>query len=243
MQWVYEEGHCDAAMRDWDWAAFGLRLATDAEGAAELEAAKAAITALTSSQTKAELFAEAQRRRLLLAPVATPAELVANEHLRARGYWDEVDGRTCPGPFVSRRRGRCRRSARRPRSASTPAAGPTRRAATRRRARRRRRRACPLAGLNVVDLTWVFAGPLATRVLADFGATVVKVEGPATPTPPAAAAARCSGDLGLEGSVAFAHFNCGKLGLSLDLNNADGRTSCATSSAGPTCSSSRTRPA
>ena len=46
---------------------------------------------MTSSHTKAELFAEAQRRRVLLAPVATAAELVADEHLHARGYWD--DGR------------------------------------------------------------------------------------------------------------------------------------------------------
>ena len=30
------------------------------------------------------------------------------------------------------------------------------------------------------------------------------------------------GDLSLEGSVAFAHFNCGKLGLSLDLNSEAG---------------------
>ncbi|HEU4842178.1 MAG TPA: CoA transferase, partial [Ilumatobacteraceae bacterium] len=98
MQWVHEEGHCSAEMRDWDWPAFGLRLATTEEGAAELEATKAAITALTSSHTKAELFAEARRRRLLLAPVATAAELVANDHMRSRGYWAEVDGRICPGP-------------------------------------------------------------------------------------------------------------------------------------------------
>ena len=57
---------------------------TEPEGPAELEAAKQAITALTSRCTKAELFAAAQRRRVLLAPVMTAAELVADEHL-ARG--------------------------------------------------------------------------------------------------------------------------------------------------------------
>jgi len=34
----------------------------------------------------------------------------------------------------------------------------------------------PLAGLKVFDLAWVVAGPVIGRALADFGATVVRVE-------------------------------------------------------------------
>ena len=225
MEWVHEEGHCDRAMLDWDWDAFGIRLLASPDGPGELEQVKAAITQLTSRRTKAELFAEAQRRRLLLAPVATAAELVADAQLAARDYWQTVDGRVCPGPFV--------RSSLGPTGSlgAPPAVGeratppwrprPATTAAQHDGTATSGGRA--LDGLKVVDLTWVFAGPLTTRVLVEHGATVVKVEGPTHPDASRSGGGALNGDYGIEGSIAFAHFNADKLSLTLDLSNPTGR--------------------
>lgn len=83
----------------------------------------------------------------------------------------------------------------------------------------RRQARAPLAGLVVVDLTSLVAGPLATRLLADYGATVVKIEAPhrldGTRSGGANAAAR-------SGST-FDILNRGKLVVALDLRVPDQR--------------------
>ncbi|HZP46532.1 MAG TPA: CoA transferase [Candidatus Binataceae bacterium] len=51
----------------------------------------------------------------------------------------------------------------------------------------------PLAGIRVLDFTWVVAGPVATRLLADFGAEVIKLE--RKPGPPGSRQTGLQGDL------------------------------------------------
>jgi crotonobetainyl-CoA:carnitine CoA-transferase CaiB-like acyl-CoA transferase len=81
----------------------------------------------------------------------------------------------------------------------------------------------PLDDVKVVDFMWALAGPGTTRTLADYGATVVRIEsanrvdgartvGPFLGNKPAH-----------DGSGLFGTYNAGKLGLALDLNKPQAR--------------------
>lgn len=75
----------------------------------------------------------------------------------------------------------------------------------------------PLAGIRIVDLSTVFAGPMATALLADQGAEVIKVESPEGDTTRAIGPAK--GDL----SASFITANRGKRGIALDLKSPEAR--------------------
>ena len=106
MEWVHEEGCCDTATRDKDWDHYFELLFSGEEPFTELERVKQVVADFTSARTKAELFAAALARGLLIAPVVTVAEVVESEQLAARGYWHAVEhpelGQTFryPGPFA-----------------------------------------------------------------------------------------------------------------------------------------------
>ncbi len=76
----------------------------------------------------------------------------------------------------------------------------------------------PLAGVTVLDLTRVLAGPYCTMVLADLGARVIKVEQPGIGDD-----SRAYGPFHNGASAYFASLNRGKESIALDLKNADDR--------------------
>ncbi len=89
----------------------------------------------------------------------------------------------------------------------------------------------PLSGIRIVDFTQVMMGPVATQVLADYGADVIKIERPGAgdlsrtsfPNDPA----------GLVGPV-YCSLNRNKRSIVLDLRREDARDAVRRLIAAPT---------
>jgi CoA:oxalate CoA-transferase len=83
-------------------------------------------------------------------------------------------------------------------------------------------RSGPLSGVVVLDVTRVVAGPFCSMILADLGATVIKVENPKDPDytrtfPP------MIDDGDGQTSVYYAQYNRNKQGISIDLRSDEGK--------------------
>lgn len=232
-QWIYEEGCCDQATRDKDWVAYGLHLLTGKEPPAELARCADCIERFTMRHTKSELFEEAVRRKILLVPVSNAADLVNSAQLNARHFWTQLDhpelGQqiTYPGPFAKFTEKVIRYRRRAPllgehtleiihegRSTSLPATSAV-------GADGRQLRA--LEGLKVLDFTWVYAGPAATRYLADYGATVVRVESAKKIDALRTSSPFKDGHASINRSGNYCNVNVGKYSLSLNMSISDGR--------------------
>lgn len=230
-EWMHEEGFIDAATRDKDWIAYTSLILSGKEPVSELMRCIAAIGQFTRAHTKAELFQAALERKLLIVPVSTTEDVVHSAQLADRDYWvdlaqPQIGSRVrYPGPLAKLSASPIRYHrvaphlgehtaevlAEPPRPAPTPrtvgSAAP----------------ALPLAGINVLELAWVVAAPLAARYLADYGATVVHVESSTRPDTARTIQPFKDAQPGPERSGLFANTNAGKRGLTLNLALPAGR--------------------
>lgn len=224
MAWVFEEGFIDEATRDKNWLEYPFLLMDGSEPIEEYERVKQELGVFFLTKTKAELLEQALTRKLLITPVTTTEEVCTSEQLVERGYWQEIthgDGRTVsyPGDFarftttplvtpgappaIGEHTDEVLAEA--PRVPAVPIGEPT--PATDR----------PLEGVKILDFMWAMAGPAASRVLADYGAEIVRVESEnkidavrtLAPFPGDVADPECSG--------IYNNMNAGKMGLALDM--------------------------
>ncbi len=240
MEWIYEEGFCDEPTRDKDWINYGSMLYDGGEPIAEYERIKQIVHDFLATKTKAELYDATFTRRLLIAPVVTMAELVASGHFAARHFWHDADAgpfgtvrtagafakfsaaplpntplSTAIGAAVTKASATEKIWARPAPSAVTPApaAGapdPT-------------RPVRPLEGLKICDFMWVFAGPYCSRMLADLGATVIRIESSRRQDTLRTAGNFQDNKIHPDWAMQFTNVNAGKRSIALDLANPAGR--------------------
>ncbi len=242
MEYVHEQGFCDAATRDKNWVEYGLLLASGEEPVEEYERVKRCVAACTASKTKAELLEAALERRLLLAPMSDIADVVESPQFAHRGYFRRPSGDgpsaevEYPGAFARFSATPLTATRRPPRIGEhTDEIRRELRAGALARPQPRRRPPAPaapgqaeesrdaLAGVKVLDFMWALAGPGATRFMADFGATVVRVESTSRLDVCRTIRPFIGGDPSPEKSAVFHSTNAGKRMLSLDLSHPDAR--------------------
>ncbi|HLC29086.1 MAG TPA: CoA transferase [Dehalococcoidia bacterium] len=80
-----------------------------------------------------------------------------------------------------------------------------------------------LESVKVADFSWFGAGPICGRLLADYGATVVRVESETHIDALRTVAPFAKGKTGYNVSGYFNNYNAGKLGILLNLNTDEGK--------------------
>ena len=81
-----------------------------------------------------------------------------------------------------------------------------------------------LSNLRVIDLTHYIAGPYCTKLMAGFGAEVIKIERPETGDKMRSLGPFYKGERGCERSIPFLWLNTGKKSITLDIRSTKGRT-------------------
>ena len=216
----------DASWLEEDWSTLHARLMLGEQTMISAEQVREALTSFFALHTKAELFEWGLEAGVTLAPVNTVADLLQFRQLAARDAWVSMElpkGSEVLAPGIFARLNlspmSIRRFAPEPGEHSEEllaelASNPRQPAdATELDIRGDR----PFAGLLVIDLTWVIAGPASVRYLSDHGATVIKVESELRPDGLRFLGPVGGDEPGWNRSHFYGEFNAGKKCIQLNL--------------------------
>lgn len=195
-EWIDEAG-LPNPMRDVNWEMYN-RSTLDPKVRAEWETA---LERFFRTRTRAEIDTEGRRRGINATVVATPSDVLADAHLRAREFWDEHDR---PRRFVHVDWGKQTSSV----------------------SSRRQNAARPglLQGVRVLDFSWALVGSITTKVLGDFGCDVIKIESRGRPCLSRIDVQVSASKAGnFDDKPWFAHLNSSKRSLALDMKHASSR--------------------
>jgi crotonobetainyl-CoA:carnitine CoA-transferase CaiB-like acyl-CoA transferase len=195
-------------------------------------------SALAERKTRAELYREALDRRIPLCPVNGPADLLEDAQLATRDYFAKIEDagtgeslRVPGAPYkLSATPWRVDRPVPQPGQHSEEVLGALASngaAASNGRAPSSERQdvnpAGPLADVRVLDFCWVGAGSYTTKILADLGADVIKVESTTRVDTLRTSPPFKDGVPGINRSGYFADRNAGKRSITLNMKHEDGQ--------------------
>src|SRR6202023_3711717 len=168
--------------------------------------------------------------KVLLVPVSQVEDLLGSDELKSRQYWTKIEhpelGRqvTYPGTFAKFSQTRIQYRQRPPLLGEhTQEVLSEPRALVRFTPRPDGSFPPALEGLKVLDFTWIYAGPASTRYLADYGATVIRIESAKKLDALRTVGPFKDGHAGIERSGGFSNANVGKYGLSLNMSVSEAR--------------------
>ncbi|MDA1174936.1 MAG: CoA transferase [Chloroflexi bacterium] len=228
--WMDEEGFGNPELSATDFGAIGFgQISTEL-----LEAMNQGLGAFFGAKTKAFLADGALKRRVLLFPVNTPADIFAYPQLEARKFFHRITPPTgepydtlglfvksSAKPLSIRRRAPMLGEHTSEVLAELEAEGQTAAVSPDSVGPSTQPLARPFDGIKVLDFCWVVIGPMTTRYLGDYGADVVRVESGHRPDVLRNGEPFADGKHGINRSGYYANYNSGK--RSLTLNMADER--------------------
>ncbi|MDE0495889.1 MAG: CoA transferase [Acidimicrobiaceae bacterium] len=227
LTWMHAEGFCDDDTLNKDWVNFALQLQTGEESIDVIEGLMDDIARFCLTKTKAEMIERGLQDSLLICPVNTLQDVLDSPQLADRNFWDDVDGARMPGRLVLAGATPLHVLGPAPdagqHTAEVIAAGDARLASAPQPLSADARTDKPLAGLKVADLSWVAAAPLATKILAHWGATVVRVETQNRPCLLRGALGHRDDVPDQENAIAWHSTNANKMTISLNLSKPEAR--------------------
>lgn len=222
LRWVHEAGHCSAEEAETDWGLAIAEMLSAGRDPRPYHDICAKIEAFTRERPAKVLYEEGLARGCYVAAILDIEGVMAEPHFHARGFWHEQDGTRVPGAFAKLSRTPLELPGPAPELGSVAAATLWQHPVTPPKGGGSEA-TLPLAGLKVLDFMWVIAGPFFTRLLADYGATVVKVESATRMDPARASGPFRNAEMTIESGAPFQNFNAGKHSITLDPTTPEGR--------------------
>lgn len=216
------------------WETFDLRVALTEETRFSAEQVRDALARFFLLHTKHELYRIGLDTGATLAPVNNVSDLLEFDQLEARGAWESIklpNGMRVKAPGVFVHANTTPLSIRRwaPRldehgaeiRAELQESPGTAEHTSSEELSANDSNKRPFEGLKVIDLTWVIAGPVSVRYLADHGATVIKVESELRPDGMRKGGPVRGDATGWNSSHFYGEFNAGKQCIQLNLKHPD----------------------